>query len=283
MGFRLANIGGRAALVAGEAYFDLEAASGGELGPDPMAALSDLSKLSDAAAALDRSQPTGPLAGAALGPPVPRPSKVFGVGLNYRTHAVEAGLPIPDSPLVFTKFPSCLAGPTAAVKMRSGHCDYEVELVVVIGPGGRDIAAADAWDHVAGLTAGQDISDRALQFESDPPQFSLGKSYDTFGPTGPVLVSPDALDDPNDLRLSTRVNGEVRQDDTTANMIFDVASLIAYLSGVATLATGDLIFTGTPHGVGGPQGKYLADGDVISTTIEGIGDMANRCVMVGGG
>lgn len=282
MGFRLANIDGRAALTAGEAYFDLESASGGDLGPDPMAALSDLPKLSAVAAALDESQPTGPLAGAVLGPPVPRPSKVFGVGLNYSTHAVEAGLPIPVSPMVFTKFPSCLVGPTADVEMRSGYCDYEVELVAVIGPGGRDIAAADAWDHVAGLTAGQDISDRALQFESDPPQFSLGKSYDTFGPTGPVLASPDVLDDPNDLRLSTRVNGEVRQDDTTANMIFDVAALVAYLSGVATLATGDLIFTGTPHGVGGPQGNYLVDGDVISTFIEGIGTMANRCVMAGG-
>ena len=282
MGFRLANIGGRAALTAGEAYWDLEAVSGGELGPDPMAALSESAKLSALSAALDESQATGPLAGAVLGPPAPRPSKVFGVGLNYRTHAVEAGHPIPDNPLVFTKFPSCLVGPTAEVELRSGHCDYEVELVVVIGAGGRDIAAADAWDHVAGLTAGQDISDRALQFESDPPQFSLGKSYDTFGPTGPVLVSPDSFDDPNDLRLSTRVNGEVRQDDTTANMIFDVASLIAYLSGVATLAAGDLIFTGTPHGVGGPQGVYLADGDVISTSIEGIGDMANRCVMAGG-
>lgn len=282
MGFRLANIGGRAALTAGEAYWDLEATSGGELGPDPMAALAEPAKLSALSAALDQSQATGELAGAVLGPPVPRPSKVFGVGLNYRTHAVEAGHPIPDNPLVFTKFPSCLVGPTADVEMRSGHCDYEVELVVVIGVGGRDIAAADAWDHVAGLTAGQDISDRALQFESDPPQFSLGKSYDTFGPTGPVLVSPDSFANPNDLRLSTRVNGEVRQDDTTANMIFDVASIIAYLSGVATLAAGDLIFTGTPHGVGGPQGKYLADGDVISTSIEGIGNMANRCVMSGG-
>ena len=282
MGFRLANIGGRAALTAGEAYFDLEGASGGELGPDPMAALSDPARLSAIAAALDESQATGPLAGVVLGPPVPRPSKVFGVGLNYRTHALEAGHPIPDNPLVFTKFPSCLVGPTADVEMRSGHCDYEVELVVVIGPGGRDIAAADAWDHVAGLTAGQDISDRALQFESDPPQFSLGKSYDTFGPIGPVLVSPDALADPNDLRLSTHINGEIRQDDTTANMIFTVAEMVAYLSGVATLATGDLIFTGTPHGVGGPQGQYLADGDVISTSIEGIGDMTNRCVMAGG-
>lgn len=282
MGYRLANIGGRAALTAGESYWDLEAVSGGELGPDPMAALSEPAKLSALSAALDESQATGPLAGAVLGPPVPRPQKVFGVGLNYRTHAVEAGHPIPDNPLVFTKFPSCLVGPTAEVELRSGHCDYEVELVVVIGSGGRDIAAADAWDHVAGLTAGQDISDRALQFESDPPQFSLGKSYDTFGPTGPVLVSPDSFDDPDDLRLSTRINGEVRQDDTTANMIFDVASLIAYLSGVATLATGDLIFTGTPHGVGGPQGLYLADGDVISTSIEGIGAMANRCTMAGG-
>ncbi len=280
MGFQLVNVDGRAALVLGEDYYDLETVSSGALGPDPMAALSHPDQLSDVSDALAESSATGRLGDVTLGPPIPRPQKVFGIGLNYRLHAAEAGHAIPDNPLVFTKFPSCLVGPTADVELRSDHCDYEVELVAVIGPGGKDIAIEDAWSHVVGLTAGQDISDRALQFESEPPQFSLGKSFDTFGPTGPMLVSPDSLPDPDDLHLVTEVNGEVRQDDTTADMIFDMAALVSYLSQIMTLVTGDVIFTGTPAGVGGPQGKYLVDGDLITTTIAGIGTMANRCVRV---
>ena len=223
---------------------------------------------------------TGSLADVTLGPPVPRPQKSFGIGLNYQAHAAEGGMDVPDNPLVFTKFPSCIVGPTADVELRSDGCDYEGELVVVIGPGGKDIAIDDAWDHVVGVCGGQDISDRPAQFAAKPPHFDLGKSFDTFGPIGPVLVSVDEVADRDNLRIVTKVNGEVRQDDTTANLIFDVPTLISYLSRITTLVTGDVIFTGTPEGIGASQGKFLADGDVITTTIDGIGTMTNRCVRV---
>jgi 2-keto-4-pentenoate hydratase/2-oxohepta-3-ene-1,7-dioic acid hydratase in catechol pathway len=281
MGFRLANVAGRAVLVHGSHYTDVATHSSGVLGPDPMEALARPDLLAEIAAGLDDSSVTGALADVTLGPPVPRPQKVFGVGLNYAAHAAEGGRDTPDSPLVFTKFPSCLVGPTADVEIRSNGCDYEGELVVVIGAGGRDITIVDAWRHVIGLTVGQDISDRPAQYAASPPHFDLGKSFDTFGPTGPVLVSTDELENRDALRIVCSVNGEVRQDGNTADMIFDVATLVSFLSSITTLVTGDLIFTGTPEGVGVAQGRFLADGDVITTTIEGIGTMSNRVVRVG--
>ena len=152
--------------------------------------------------------------------------------------------------------------------------------MVVIGEGGKDIAPEDAWNHIVGVTVGQDISDRPAQFAAKPPHFDLGKSFDTFGPIGPCVVSLDLIDDPAALRIVTEVNGEVRQDDVTGNMIFDVPTLVSYLSRITTLTTGDLIFTGTPEGIGAAHGTFLADGDVITTTIDGVGQMTNRCVRV---
>ncbi len=280
MAFRLANIEGRAALVHGDGYFDLENLSGSRLGSDPMAALSATEQLHELAAGLEGQTPTGMLADVTLGPPVPRPEKSFGIGLNYHNHAAESSMDIPEHPLVFTKFPSCICGPTSDVEMRSDGCDYEGELLVVIGEGGKDIPAAKAWDHVVGLMVSQDISDRPAQFMAKPPQFNLGKSFDTFGPIGPFLVSLDQIPDPSNLRIQTLINGEERQNDTTANLIFDVPTLIEHLSHITTLRTGDVIFTGTPEGVGAAQGKFLADGDVITTTIEGLGTMTNRCVRI---
>lgn len=280
MGFRLANVDGRAALVDGAHYFDVGALSGDALPHDPMLALAHPAELAALAATLAGRTPTGAVDDAVLGPPVPRPQKSFGIGLNYLDHAAEGAMAVPANPLVFTKFPSCLVGPTADVEMRSDACDYEGELVVVIGPGGKDIPAEQAWEHVVGVMVGQDISDRKAQFAAKPPHFDLGKSFDTFGPTGPVLVSLDQIDDVGALRIVTLVNGEKRQDETVANMVFDVPALIAYLSQITTLVTGDLIFTGTPAGVGAPQGKFLRDGDVITTTIDGLGTLVNRCVRV---
>ena len=280
MGFCLANVGGRGALVDGDYYYDLEELADGALSPDPMAALTTPDLLAELASRLGCHQPTGLLAEATLGPPVPRPRNSYGVGLNYRSHAEEASMEIPDVPLVFTKFPSCITGPFDEVRLRSDRCDYEGELVVVVGSGGADIDPTDAWDHVVGLTVGQDISDRPAQFMTQPPQFNLGKSFDTFGPIGPVVASPDCFDDPDDLTLTTHVNGETRQDDRTSNMVFSVADLVAFLSRITTLVTGDIIFTGTPDGIGAAQGLFLADGDVITTTIDGIGTMANTCVRV---
>lgn len=277
MGFRLANVDGRAVLVHGDSYVDVATISAGRLGGDPMEALAHPDVLGELSATLADHEPTGSLTDVTLDPPVPRPQKSFGIGLNYRAHADEGGVEPPSSPLVFTKFPSCLVGPTADVELRSDGCDYEGELVVVIGRGGRDIAPEDAWDHVVGLTVGQDVSDRPAQFASKPPHFDLGKSFDTFGPIGPVVVSPDEVPDRDALHITTAINGEVRQDGSTADLIFDVPTLVSFLSGITTLVTGDIIFTGTPEGVGMATGTFLRDGDVITTTIDGIGTMTNRC------
>jgi 2-keto-4-pentenoate hydratase/2-oxohepta-3-ene-1,7-dioic acid hydratase in catechol pathway len=268
MGYRLANVEDRAVLVdeAGD-WYDLAAITDDDRLADPLEALADPGVLKAAGEALAPATPGGVLVDADAGPPVPRPRQVFGVGLNYLSHARESGLDAPPAPLIFTKFPGCLVGPAADIELRADTVDYEVELVVVIGPGGRDIAAARAWDHVAGLTVGQDISDRTLQFASAPPHFDLGKSRDGYGPTGPVVVSTDLVDDPADLALTCSVNGEVRQDDRTSGLIVDVPALVEYLSGILTLHPGDLIFTGTPAGVGMVDGRFLAPGDVLESHI----------------
>ncbi|MEZ5246907.1 MAG: fumarylacetoacetate hydrolase family protein [Acidimicrobiales bacterium] len=279
MSFVLANVDGRAALVHGEHWYDLESVSNGDLGPDPMTVLGFPERLAELAATVDAHEPGGRLDPARLGPPVPRPRNVYAIGLNYQAHAEEGSMEVPVNPLVFTKFPSCLVGPTADIEMRSDLVDYEGELVVVIGRGGRDIDPSDAWDHVVGLTVGQDISDRAVQFAATPPHFDLGKSFDTFGPIGPVMVSPDTVDRDR-LRIVTEVDGEVRQNATIDEMIFDVPTLVSYLSRVTTLSTGDLIFTGTPDGIGAARGEFLADGAVVTTRIDGIGTLTNRCVRI---
>jgi 2-keto-4-pentenoate hydratase/2-oxohepta-3-ene-1,7-dioic acid hydratase in catechol pathway len=215
-----------------------------------------------------------------LGPPVPRPSKVFGIGMNYRAHAAEGGFELPRTPLVFTKFPSCIVGPRADVVLSSAYVDWEVELVVVVGRRGARIPEARAREHVAGYTVGQDVSDRRLQFSDKPPQFSLGKSYDTFGPIGPAVVALDALPDPDDLAITCDVGGERMQDARTSDLIFSVPALVAYLSGVCTLEPGDLIFTGTPAGVGSTRDprRYLAADEEIVSEIEHLGRLVNHCV-----
>jgi len=235
-------------------------------------------RLSEIGETLNGQTPSGKLAGARLGPPSPRPTNSFGIGLNYRNHAEEGGMPIPDAPLVFAKFPSCIAGPFDDVQLRSDYVDYEGELVAVIGKTAKDVTTDEAWDHVAGLCVGQDVSDRPAQFSSTPPQFNLGKSFDTYGPIGPVLVSPDALPNRDGMTLTCKVNGEIRQRDDTGDLIFDVPRLVSYLSGILTLVPGDVIFTGTPGGVGVFQNKLLRSGDVVETTIEGLGTFRNRCV-----
>ncbi len=278
MGFRLANVDGRAVLVDDDHLYDVHDLSGGELGPDPLAALAAGVKLHELAATVEDAQPTAALADVVLGPPVPTPRHVFGVGLNYRSHAAETGSELPTVPMIFTKFPGCIVGPTADIAIASDTTDYEAELVVVIGARTKDVTVEDAWDAVAGLTVGQDVSDRELQFATKPAQFSLGKSHDTYGPIGPFVVSPDLVENRDDLHVRCDISGDVRQDATTADLIFPVPELVAYLSSVLTLHPGDLIFTGTPAGVGRPQGKFLRPGDTVTTTIDGIGTLTNRCV-----
>ncbi len=277
MGFRLGNVDGRAVLVDGEDVYDLDRLTGGAVPAEPRLAVAEYSQLHDLAAELGDAQPTARLAEVTLGPPVPWPRHVFGVGLNYRTHAEETGQAIPEAPLVFTKFPGCLTGPVADIPLASETTDYEAELAVVVGAVAKDVAIADAWDVVAGLTIGQDVSDRGLQFAGDRPQFNLGKSHDGYGPTGPLVVSPDLLPDRDDLAIECVVKGETRQSDRTSNLIFSVPELVSYLSSVLTLQPGDLIFTGTPAGVGAPTRNFLRPGDTVVTTIEGLGALTMTC------
>ena len=277
MSFKLANIAGRAALVEGENYYDLETISNGDFDKDTTNALKNLDGLKALSSELNKAEPTGILKDANIDAPVSTPKNCYAVGLNYRNHAEEAGMDIPSSPMVFTKHTTCLVGPNANIEMRSDHVDYEAELVAVIGMPGKDISKDKAWDHVAGLCVGQDVSDRTVQFSSKPPQFNLGKSFDTFGPMGPYLVSPDALKDRDSLPIECKVNEEIRQKDNTNDLIFNVATIISYLSEIVTLNTGDVIFTGTPGGVGVMEGKFLKEGDIITTSIEGIGTLKNEC------
>ena len=277
MPFRFVNVNGRACLEREEAYFDLERVSDGNVSADPMIALRNLDALHEISDRLNAETPDGSLQNVILGPPVPRPRNSFGVGLNYRDHAAESAMEVPDTPVVFSKYPSCISGPFDDVELRASRGDYEAELVVVIGRRTRDVTSAESWSHVAGLMAGQDISDRELQMAAKPPHFGLGKSRDTYGPTGPALVSTDSFADPDDLRIQCHINGVLRQDARTSRLIFDIPHLVSYISAILTLEPGDLIFTGTPSGVGMADGRFLVPGDSIRTTIEGIGHMENMC------
>jgi 2-keto-4-pentenoate hydratase/2-oxohepta-3-ene-1,7-dioic acid hydratase in catechol pathway len=277
---RLVNLEGRAGLDVGGRFVDLAQHSDGRFSADPMDVFADWEAIR-AWAGQHTAGDAGPLIEPAkLGPPVPRPTQVFAIGLNYRDHAEEASLPIPETPMVFTKFPTCIAGPQAEIPLTGDRVDWEVEQVVVIGREASGVSEREAWDHVAGMTAGQDISDRRLQFASKPPQFSLGKSARGFGPTGPALVSLDELADPDDIALRCWVAGEKMQESRTSNLIFSVPRLIEYISSYCVMLPGDLIFTGTPGGVGSVREprRYLAAGELIESEIEDIGRLENRCV-----
>jgi 2-keto-4-pentenoate hydratase/2-oxohepta-3-ene-1,7-dioic acid hydratase in catechol pathway len=218
---------------------------------------------------------------ASLGAPSPRPSQVFAISLNYRDHAAEASLQIPDFPSVFTKFPSCITGPSTPVEIARPMTDWELELVVVIGRPAHLVSETVAWDHVAGLTIGQDISDRELQLAGPSyPQFSLGKSFPGYGPTGPWLVTPDEFEDREDIGLTCTIDGEVVQDFRTANLIFSVPRLVSLLSSVVELRPGDLIFTGTSSGVGFARTprRFLKPGQEIVSEVGGIGTLRTRMV-----
>jgi 2,4-didehydro-3-deoxy-L-rhamnonate hydrolase len=274
---KLANHGGRAALVFDEAIADVHEASAGRFGPDPMAVLDHWDAFVSFAAEVTAG--TSPLVESDLACPVPAPRQVFAIGLNYKSHAEESGMAVPDVPATFTKFPACLSGPFDDIELASETVDWEVELVVVMGTRADRVTESAAWSHVAGLTIGQDISDRTLQFAAGS-QFSLGKSRRGFGPMGPWLVTPDEVPDPDDLALGCSVDGETVQDARTSDLIFTVPRLIEELSTVLPLLPGDVIFTGTPAGVGATRQppRFLAPGQVLQTWIEGIGRIRNRCV-----
>lgn len=272
--FRLTNINGRSAFQFDDGFVDVAKTAGDESLADPMVAIARFGELS---ALYEKAAGSAKAAGTP-GVCVPKPSKVFGIGLNYKSHAAESNMELPPAPLTFTKFPSCLVGPTADVELSGDTVDWEVEIVVVIGKGGRHIAESAAWSHIAGLTLGQDISDRKVQTAGKPPQFSLGKSFDTYGPIGPAIVSVDAFPNRDDIGLWCDVSGERMQDSRTSNLIFTIPYLVSYLSSICTLESGDMIFTGTPDGVGMARGRLLKAGDVIDSGAEVIGTLRNVCV-----
>lgn len=274
---KLANHSGRAVLIIDDAIADVAETSNGRFGPDPMSVYDDWPAFVEFAATVTSG--TAELTEAELHCPVPSPRQVFAIGLNYRSHAEESGMAIPTVPATFTKFPASLAGPFDDIEIIGGSVDWEVELVAVIGVRADRVTEADAWSHVAGLTVGQDISDRELQFAAGA-QFSLGKSRRGYGPMGPWLVTIDELPTPDDLALGCSLDGETMQDARTSDLIFSVPQLIAELSGVLPLLPGDVIFTGTPSGIGFVRQppRLLQPGQVLETWVEGIGTIRNRCV-----
>jgi 2-keto-4-pentenoate hydratase/2-oxohepta-3-ene-1,7-dioic acid hydratase in catechol pathway len=278
---RFANADGRAALLVGDQVYDLHELSGGSVPWWPMEALvahwERILDLHEAGAYTNGK----PVTSVTLGPPVTRPSSVYAIGINYKAHAAETGAEIRPIPAVFTKFPSSITGPydDVVIPRGEGTTDWEAEVAFVVGEGGRHISARTAMESLRGLMCAQDISERFVQYAANR-QFSLGKSYDTFCPLGPCLVTIDELPNPLDLHITCKVNGQVMQDSSTTDMIVDVPHLVELLSSVMTLRTGDVCLTGTPAGVGMARKPpvYLRPGDVIETEIEGLGTLRNACV-----
>jgi 2-keto-4-pentenoate hydratase/2-oxohepta-3-ene-1,7-dioic acid hydratase in catechol pathway len=209
------------------------------------------------------------------------PPAVWAIGLNYRAHAEEARLPIPEYPVVFAKGINAVVGPDAPIllprALRSDHVDYEGELAVVVGRTCKNVSAEDALDYVLGYTCGNDVSARDWQVERGGSQWSRGKSFDTFCPLGPAVALREAVPDPQALTLRTRVNGEAVQETPTADMIFSVAEIIAFLSGSTTLLPGTVILTGTPVGIGMARKppRWLQPGDTVTVEVEGVGVLSN--------
>ena len=277
---KLCVIDGRASLVSRSGIIDVETESGGHFPANADGLYERWQEFAEWAHPLG----TGDVAmldtvRQRLGAPSPRPRQIFAIGLNYVDHATESGFTAPAEPVVFTKFASALTGPNGRLDLPGDEVDWEVELVVVIGSTAHNVELEKAWDHVAGLTAGQDYSERNLQLRVPPAQFSLGKSYPGFAPLGPVLVTPEEFGDPNDLLLECSIDGQVMQSARSSDMIFPIADLVHYLSSVCTLLPGDLIFTGTPPGIGmgrTPK-RYLRIGEVVVTSIEGVGSLEQTC------
>jgi 2-keto-4-pentenoate hydratase/2-oxohepta-3-ene-1,7-dioic acid hydratase in catechol pathway len=271
---RIANVGGRLKLLVGDGAVDVAATSKGRFDADPARCFERFGELRQWAA--DAEGTPEPFDAEAAGPPSPAPRQVFGIGLNYVDHARESGIDLPTAPLVFTKYVSSFTGSSAHVVLPKGSVDWEVEIVVVLGDvAGGTVARDRAWDVVAGLTVGQDLSERELQRSGPAPQFGLAKSFSGFSPMGPCLVTPDEFADPDALELGCDLNGESVQRGDSTDMVFGVPELIAYLSGIVTLLPGDVIFTGTPAGVGAGRTppRFLEPGDVLRSWVEGIGSI----------
>jgi 2-keto-4-pentenoate hydratase/2-oxohepta-3-ene-1,7-dioic acid hydratase in catechol pathway len=214
-------------------------------------------------------------------PPIPDPHKIICLGLNYRDHAAEGGVPVPKEPVLFSKFATTLIGHEDSIVLPkvSTQVDYEAELVFVIGKGGRHISKDAALAHVAGYTIGHDVSARDWQFK-EAKQWLSGKTFDTFAPLGPNLVTADEVPNPGKLNIQLRLNGQTMQNSNTEQMIFDVAFTLSYISQVVTLQPGDIVFTGTPPGVGFVRKPpvFLKPGDVVEVEIESLGLLRNTVV-----
>jgi len=211
--------------------------------------------------------------------PVPRPGKIICVGLNYRDHAAESNMPIPQEPVLFPKYSNTVIGPDDPIVLPpdSTEPDYEAELVFVIGRRADTVPAAQALAHVAGYTCGHDVSARDYQIKRGGGQWMAGKTWNTFAPMGPVLVTADELTDPHNLPIRCVLNGEVMQNSNTSQFIFTIPQIVEYLSRMITLEPGDVVFTGTPPGVGFARKPpvYLKDGDIAEIQIDGIGTLRN--------
>lgn len=280
---RVAVRDGRTALVVGDRAVDVEAASGGSVPADPAAMFRSWDALRDLAGHLGAEDASeAPTADpTTLQRPVPPPLQVFGIGLNYADHAGESAMDLPDVPLVFPKFPTSVVGPDEPVATGSAALDWEAELVVVIGTDCYGVPRDEALSVIAGYTVGQDLSDRVVQFENGAnPQFGLGKSAPGYGPIGPWVVSADELGTAHHLGICCSVDGEVKQSSTTGSLIFDVPALVEHLSARVALRAGDLIFTGTPSGIGWAREpkETLHPGSIIESTIDGIGTLTTRIV-----
>ncbi len=275
---RIANVDGRLKLLVAGGAVDVEAAAAGQFGHDPQAAYERFDDLQHWAATV--GQPEEAFSPESAGPPAPAPRQVFAIGLNYLDHATESGFEAPKAPVVFTKYVSSFSGPVSQVTLPEGSIDWEVEVVAVIAKTARAVPAERGWEHVAGLTVGQDLSERVLQQSGPAPQFGLAKSLPGFSPMGPALVTLDEIDQPEDLGLGCAVNGEEMQKGSTADMIFSIPQLVAYLSSLVTLFPGDVIYTGTPPGVGMGRTppRYLSDGDRLHSWVEGIGELQQHFV-----
>jgi 2-keto-4-pentenoate hydratase/2-oxohepta-3-ene-1,7-dioic acid hydratase in catechol pathway len=277
------SAGLRAAVRHEDHYIDLHATDAAfpptvrqllAAGPDVLAHVRRAGKRADAVRT--------PVAKARLAAPVPDPQKIICLGLNYRDHAAETNAPIPREPVVFSKFPTAIIGPGESIVLPSvsAEVDYEAELVIVIGKRGRHLNAEQALGHVAGYTIGHDVSARDWQLKKDGKQWTIGKTFDTFAPLGPELVTADEAGDPHNLGIRLRLNGQTMQDSNTKQMVFGVAATLVYLSKVFTLEPGDVIFTGTPPGVGMARKPpvWLKPGDVVEVEIDGLGVLRNPVV-----
>lgn len=271
---RIANIDSRASLKTADGWLDIAEASEGRFPADIQALYDDWDAFT--AWAQTATGGSAPAADAEWGAPAPRPLQVFGIGMNYKSHVDESPVGVSPVPAVFTKFPTSITGQGAEVELPAGgHTDWEAEVVVVIGKKARHVSKDDAWSVVAGLTIGQDLSERLLQLAAIPPQFSLGKSFPGFSPIGPELVTVDEFENPDDLGFGCAIDGEIMQEGRTSLLLFSIPTIIEHLSTAVELQPGDIIFTGTPGGVGNAREpkRFLKQGEVLTTWVEGIGEL----------